>query len=477
MSLGKQLFRSGIWVQASKLMQFGSNALVTIILANLLPPRAFGLFGIVTLYTSLIVQFTSFGITAGIVQKKDVTQLQLSSAFWINLGFFFFAALLVLLTGGLAADFYKESELRHLVPLLSMSIILTPFYIVHRMLIERELDFQRIAKCEIAAVIGSGIVGVVLAWMGFGVYSLAWQPIAMSSIYLITYNFSVRWRPDFVFSYSEVKELFHFSVKMKIGKMTGYVGQNVDFLILSKAFDPTLYGLYTVAYRVLFFPVRRIGRVIGEMLFPTFSRIQDDLPRIKAGVLRSINLLSLALFPLTVIIASFSRPLVNIFLNSEWSPLIDVLYLYTIVGAIMTFERVFIFIFPAVGRPGVVIWLEGAKMILTGIAVLAGSPYGLAGVGVGLLIARSLVLAVNFQMASKLLQITISDILSNIAGPAVAALGMGMACFYIESTVKGSMDLVPLTASIGIASLSYLAVLWITSRKDLKYYYRLTFDR
>ncbi len=477
MSLGKQLFRSGIWVQASKLMQFGSNALVTLILANLLPPRAFGLFGIVTLYTSLIVQFTSFGITAGIVQKKDITQLQLSSAFWINFGFFFLSALLVFSTGTLAADFYKEPELERLVPLLSLSIILTPFYIIHRVLIERKLDFQRLAMCEVAAVTGSGLVGVVLAWLGFGVYSLAWQPIAMSSIYLITYNLAVRWRPDFAFSYSEVKELVHFSIKMKIGKVTGYLGQNVDFVILSKAFDPTLYGIYTVAYRILFFPVRRIGRVMGEMLFPTFARIQDDLPRIKAGVLRSVNLLSLALFPLTIIVASFSRPLVNIFLSNDWAPLIDVLYLYTIVGAIMTYERVFIFIFPAVGRPEVVIWLEGAKMVLTGIGVLAGSPFGLAGVGVGLLIARSLVLVINFQMASKLLKITVSDVLSNMAGPAIAGLGMGMACFYIESTVKGSMDLLPLMASIGIASISYLGVLWMTSRKDLKYYFRLAVER
>ncbi len=477
MSLGKDLFRSGIWVQASKLTQFASNTLVTIVLANLLSPEAFGLFGIVTLYASLIVQFTSVGITAGIVQKKDVTQLQLSSAFWSNVGFNFLSALIIFATASLAADFYNEPELKRLVPFLAISILLSPFYKIHRRLIERKLDFKRLAICEIAAVAGSGLVAVSLAWSGFGVYSLVWQPIAMSIISLVAYNVGIRWRPDFAFSYRAIKDLFVFSVKMKAAKTTGYLGRNVDFLILSKAFDPTLYGLYTLAYRILFFPVRRIGRVIGEMLFPTFSRIQDDMRRIRAGVLRSVNLLSLALFPLTIIVAFFSRPLINIFLNSEWLPLADVLYLYTVVGAIMTLERVFVFIFPAVGRPGVVIWLEGASIVLTGIGVLAGSPYGLVGVGVGLLIARSLVLMVNFQMASRMLRITVSDVLSNMAGPAVAAVGMGVACYYIQRTAAVNLSLLPLLVYIGLATLSYLIVLWLTSRKDLKYYYRLAFER
>ncbi len=477
MSLGKKLFRSGLWVQASKLTQFASNTLVTIILANLLSPRAFGLFGIVTLYTTLIAQFTSVGLTAGIVQKKDVTQLQLSSAFWINLGFNALSALIVVLTASLAADFYNEPALRRLVPLLAINLVLTPFYTINRGLIERELDFNRLAICEIAAVAGSGVVGVALAWQGYGVYSLVWQSVAMSVIYLVVYNVGAWWRPDFAFSYSEVRDLLAFSIKMKVAKTTGYLGRNVDFIILSKAFDPALYGLYTLAYRVLFFPVRRIGRVIGEMLFPTFSRIQDDMRRIRVGVLRSINLLSLGLFPLTVIVAFFSRPLINIFLNSEWLPLADVLYVYTIVGAIMTFERVFIFIFPAVGRPGVIIWLEGAKMVLTGIGVLAGSPYGLMGVGIGLLVARSLVLAVNFQMASTMLHITLGDVLSNMAGPAVAAVGMGAACYFIQHIATVNPSLLPLLAWIGLATLSYVAVLWLTSRKDLKYYYRLAFER
>jgi PST family polysaccharide transporter len=470
MSLSRQVIKSGFWLQISRIIQLGSNFIVSVILARLLLPADFGLAGLVTLYGAFVAQFTMLGLTLGIIQKKDINQRQLSTLYWINLGFNLFTALIVAGIAPLAAKYYKQPQMIPLILLYCVSFLISPFFQVHRRLLEKKIYFEKIAKIEVAASIGSGIVGIGMAFAGFGVYSIVWQSIALNLIYMISTMLNIKWKPDFIFSFQEVKELIFFSVKMKGARMVNFLERNIDFIILSKMFNASLFGFYSLAYRIMYFPVRRISYVFGEILFPAFSNIQDNIEKIREGYLRSIQMVAMAAMPLSVVLAIYTRPLIVLILGEKWLPISSLLFILSLAGLLQSIETVGDSIYPALNFPQTLFWIEIVRTVVTGIAVYIGGTMGLFEVAVAIFIARILLFSVTLFILNKLIHVKFREFAKLIYGPLISCLVMFAVLYFIKDlAAKTAINLV---FALVAGCAAYMLFSLVMNFKDISYVYQ-----
>lgn len=470
MSLSSQVIKSGFWLQVSRLIQLGSNFIVSVVLARILLPADFGLAGMVTLYGAFVAQFTMLGLTLGIIQKKDISQRQLSTLFWINLGFNIFSASIVAGLAPLAAKYYKQPQMIPLILLYCVSFLISPFYQVHRRLLEKKIYFDKIAKIEVVASIGSGIVGIAMAFAGFGVYSIVWQSIALNLIYMISTRLNIKWNPDFVFSLQEVKDLIFFSLKMKGAKIGNFFERNIDFIILSKLFSATLFGYYSLAYRIMYFPVRRISYVFSEILFPAFSNIQDNIEKVREGYLRSVQIVAMAALPLSVVLAIYTRPLIVFILGKKWLPISGLLFLLSLAGLLQSIETVGDSIYPALNFPQTLLWIEIVRTVVTGIAVFIGGKMGLFEVAVAILIARILLFSVTLFILNKLVLVKFREFARLIYGPLISCLAMFTVLYFLKGLAAKTVF--NLVFALAAGCVAYILSTLVMNFKDLSYVFQ-----
>lgn len=469
MSIAVKAIKSGLWLQLSRLVQLGGNLAISTVLARLLLPTDFGLVGIVTLYASLTAKFTIIGLTLAIIQKKDITQSQLSSIYWLNMGFGFLAAVVVGVTSPYIAGFYNKPELVPLILLYALTFIISPFFQIHRRLLEKELQFGKISVIEVIANLGSGMLGIILALFGFGVYSIIAQTVSLTMFYMVLTRCNIKWKPDYHFTFRETKSLIVFSLKMKGARLANFLARNIDFLILSKLFDITLFGYYSLAYRVMYFPIRRFSNVFSDILFPVFSKIQSNEKKIKTGYLKSIQIVAMAAIPISSILAVLSKPLVSVFLGEKWLQVSDILFVLSVAGLLQSIEVISDSIFPALNSPQTLLIIEILRIIVTGIAVVIGGIFGLLEVALALLAARLLLFVINFGILQRFIHIKFIEVGRKLLGPIFSGLIMFLCLSLLANRETITLPSLILTLTAGI--LSYFAVLTMCNFGDLKYLY------
>lgn len=475
MDLGRKVIRSGIWLQSSKFLQFGSHIIVTSILARLLTPKDFGLIGIVTVFIFFVSIFTNISLGAAIIQKKDVSQIQLSTLYWLNfiLGLITWAA--VVGAAPFAARFYGNPELVKLLRIICINFLLTPIFGIHRRLMEKNLQFSTLSKINVISSVGSGLVGIGLAFLGFGVYSLVWQSISLNIFYLICINISNKWHPNFCWSWKKTKDMIYFSLKMKGSKLTSYFDNNIDFMVLSKLLSTQLFGYYSLAYRIIFFPVRRVTYTFTEILFPTFSKIQDDLKRIKTAYLKSIQIIAIFVFPVTITLALFAKPIVFLVLGEKWLPMADVILVISSIGALQAIDLVSVAIYPAINKLEISIKLGIFATVLTGIAAFIGSSHGLIGAAIAILIARIIIFIIRMIVLKIFIPFTYNELLKYLSGPILGSISILIIFFILP--IENVYTWFELIRSLALYFALYTGLILLINFKDLKYVFSRIWSR
>lgn len=467
MSLSRTVIHSGLWLQTSKLLQLAANFIVTAILARLLNPEDFGLVGIVFIYTTFITLFTRVGFGYAIIQHQDATRQQISTLFWLNCIFGLFTTGIVAGTASLASRFYEYEALVPLIQVISVNFLISPLYRLHRKMMEKELLFHRLAKIDIMAAVASGLVGVGCAFWGFEAYSLVFQSISFNVFGLVGVRLAFRWNPAYAFSWKNARQMIYFSLKMKGAHVTRYFERNIDLFILGKMLPVEVFGFYSLANRIIYFPLRRIANTFTDILFPSFSRIQADLQKIKIGYLKTIQLIAIFIFPFILLIALYARPLVLFVFGQQWLPIVKVLFILAAVGAVQSIEILSVIIFPAINRPEVSFKLGIIQVIVTGIASYIGSLYGLTGAAVAILIAKSLLFVISLAILKYYIKFTFSDVLKYLAGPLLGMGGIVLAFAVFHTRLDYTLP--ELVAALAASMIVYSLLILLTNFRDLKY--------
>lgn len=376
MGLKEKVVQGGLYLSIVNVLSQFLSVFLNIILARLLDPEAFGLMALATTYLGLIAVFTNIGFGASIIQNQRASQIQLSTLYWINMGLSTLTFAILVGSSGFAARFYEEPELQAVIWWASISILITPFFITHYKIKERELQFKLLSRITLFSTFLGAIGAIVGAIVGLGVYALVAQTLVSTTVKLIlTLRFS-DWRPNLIFRFRETKNMVFYSLKFKLSSLVLYFERNIDYLVLGKVFDSVILGYYSFAYNVMYTPVKRISYIFNDVLFPTLSTMQDRPDRIVANYFKSVQLISIIAFPLMTFLAIYTEPVIQFVFGNKWDGAIPIVKILCYAGAVQSISQLGSVVFNSIGRPEIDVIFGIVRTSLTTLAVIFGARLG-----------------------------------------------------------------------------------------------------
>jgi len=369
-SLENRAIRGVLWSAAEQLAPKAVQSVVSIVLARLLLPEQFGLIGMLMVFLLLGRVFLESGFGLALIQKQDTTEIHYNSVFYTNIVLSLFAAGILCLVAPLIASFYGEPMLTSLTRALSLNFVLSAFGLIQVFLMTKKLDFKTQTKVSLVASLGSGVVGITMALLDFGVWSLVAQSISLtlfSTVLLWTFN---PWRPQKTVSLAALRELFGFGSRVFATGLLNSAFSNIYNVVIGKLFSPADLGYYTRAHTLQQLPSRTLGGVVGRVTLPLFAEIQGDPARLRNGFRKALRAVALVNFPMMIGLMACAQALVITLLTDKWAPVIPYLQLLCIVGLFYPLDVINANVLLAKGHSDLFFRLEVIKKVLI-VVVLA----------------------------------------------------------------------------------------------------------
>jgi len=410
----------------------GIQFIVQIVLARLLTPNDFGVLSLIAIFITISNVFVQSGFNTSLIQKKNTDEVDFSSVFYISLFVTIILYIMLFLTAPLIADFYGIPEIIDIIRVLGITLFLGCFNSIQSAVISKKMQFKKLFFSSISAVSVSGIIGIILAYNGFGVWALVAQQLTSNFIMVLVLGYTVRWKPKLVFSLKRVRSLFAFGWKLLVAILIDTLYMNLRSLIIGKIFNPTILGFYNRGDQFPQIIVSNINGSIQSVMLPVLSEEQDDKQRVKNMVRRSIVTSSFIVFPLMVGLAVVAESLVKIVLTDKWLPCVPFLRIFCFSYALWPIHTANMQAINALGRSEIILKIELIKKTI-GLAILVISlRYGVYAIAIGTLISGVISSFINSFPNKKLLNYSISEQCKDIIPLLILSLLMGSVIYSLN---------------------------------------------
>ena len=417
MSSKATIISSLIWKFLERIGIQGTQFVVSIVLARLLAPENFGLIAIVTIIISIANVFIQSGLGTALIQKKDADDLDFSSVFYASLSLATIIYTGIFFTTPLIAQFYNNDELIPIIRVLTLTLFIGVFSSIQYAYVARNMMFKKLFFRSMGSIIPSSIVGISLAFAGFGVWALVAQQLFSASLSVIILWFTVPWRPRLSFSFQRLGKLFSFGWKLLLSSILDTIYSQIQGIVIGKMFSPTNLAFYDRGSHFPDIIVNNINNSIQAVMLPSLAAYQDDRPQVKKMMRRAIVTSSFLIIPMMAGLAAIAEPLVLVLLGEKWLPCVPFVRIFCFFYAFYPIHTSNLSAINALGRSDIFLKLEIIKKIY-GLAILIGfifyfrSPIGIAyGAALSALIASF----VNASPNKKLLNYSYFEQLKDIA--------------------------------------------------------------
>ncbi len=359
-----------------QVLRFGSS----IVLARLLFPQDFGLMGIATIFINFAKRLANFGFSAALVQKKDIGREHVDSMFWFNTVIYGLVALGIYWGAAIAGEFFKNPVLKDILPVIALAFFIESLSGVPDALLKRRLKFKQLAFSRLVRNIVNITIAIVLAVLGFGVWSLVWGMLIGNAVRLLYILVYARWWPRPAFRWARLKEMAAFGIGVSFANYLNFFIKNADYFLIGRFLGVEPLGYYERAFNLVNMTRRRVARNIKGVLFAAYSQIQDENQKIRLGlhkVLQSVGILS---YPIHGLLFFLAPALIYHLYGERWIPTIWPLQIMCVSGIINSLIVVFSPVLMAKQR--VFSWtvVQLIYLVIMVIAIWLAIPYGIAGV-------------------------------------------------------------------------------------------------
>lgn len=370
-------FNNAKWVGLSQFTKVILQIMALIIFSRLLDPLEYGIMAMATVISNFALIIRDLGTGAAVIQRKVISNDLLSSIFWLNIIMGLLVMVAIIICAPLLSEFFKESKLCNVLLLLSVTFPLASAAIVHQANLEREFQFAKVCSIEIASSLISFLIGIVCAIKNYGVYSLVVLTISQAMISTLGMWFASKWRPQFKVNWSEIQEVYSFSGNLTLFNMVNYFSRNSDGIIIGRFFSSAILGAYSLAYRIMLFPVQSLTSVISRSLYPVISRMQDDVNSINHVYMRTLAFISTLTLPLMMGLWSIRNEFVMEILGAKWISVVGILSWLAPTGYIQSLVSTTGTILMACGRANILFYLGVAAAVLQVSAFLIGAQFNI----------------------------------------------------------------------------------------------------
>lgn len=410
----------------------GIQFVVQIVLARLLSPKDFGLIALVTVFITLATVFVQRGFSTALIQKKDADRVDFSSVFYLSL---FVAGLLYIIlffTAPLIANFYREPYLEPVLRVLSVILLFGAFNSIQNAFLARNMNFKKLFFSSLGAMLISGIIGIITAYIGWGIWALVMQQITRQISVTIILWFTVKWRPAPVFSFKRVKGLFSYGSKLLASSLLHHLYMDLRSLIIGKIYSPAMLGFYHKGSQFPKLIISNIDGSIHSVMLPALSSHQDNIKKVKDMTRRAIVTSSFVVFPVMVGLAVVAEPLVKIILTDKWLNAVPFLQIYCGSYALTPIHTANLQAINALGRSDIFLKLEIIKRTVSLIVLGISIPFGIYAMAWGVFLSGVLGSFINAYPNLKLLNYSYLEQWKDIIPSLLLSLVMGVIVYSLN---------------------------------------------
>ena len=470
-SLKKKVFSGLFWTFGERIIAQLISLIVSLVLARLLLPSDYGVVSLVLVFISFADVFVSSGFGNALVQKKDADNLDFSSVFFINVGFSIVLYIVIFLFAPLIADFYQMPLIKPVIRVFALRIIVAAVNTIQRAYVSRHMLFKRFFWATLFGTIISGIVGIMMARNGYGVWALVAQYLTNSCIDTVVLWFTVKWRPELRFSWKRARVLLSFGWKLLVSALidTGY--NELRSLIIGKLYTAEDLAFYDRGDKFPKLVVVNVNSSISGVLLPAMSKSQDNRENVKKMTRRAIQVSSYVIWPLLIGLAAIATPLTRLLLTEKWLPCVPYLRIFCLTYGFWPIHTSNLQAINAMGRSDLFLKLEIIKKTAGIVALLSTLWIGPLAMAESLFVLGILSTFINAFPNRKLLNYSYLEQIKDILPSLLTSLLMAVCIYPIQWFSFSDLITVVLQITVGFAVYMLLSI--ITKNSSLQYLLKL----
>lgn len=472
MGLKEKVVSGVAWSFAERFSAQLVSFIVSIVLARIIAPDAFGAIAMVLVFTNVLDTFATAGFGSALIQKKNADELDFSSVLYFNIVSSCFLYALLFLTAPYIAEFYNMAIIEPVVQVIGIRIIFASINSVQRAYVSRQMQFKKFFYATFLGTIISAIIGIGLALYGWGIWALVVQYLISSFAGMAVLWFVIDWRPRMIFSLKRLKSLFDFGWKILGTNLLSTIYIEMTDLIIGKLYDASSLAFYNRGKKFPQLVVSQINTSIDTVLFPAMSKHQEDMEKLKMDIRYSIRISSFLIFPIIFSIAVLAEDIIRLILTEKWLGSVVFLQIACISYVLLPLSLANIQAIKAMGRSDIYLKLDVVKKIV-GVGLLACFfRQGVVAIALADAVSNVIGLFVNVYPNRRLMNYTLNDLIIDIAPSAFLTLLTCISIFIVNSYLLISFPLiVRLTMDIIIAIIVYLGTARMTRNKTFKEIY------
>lgn len=425
------VFSNFIWRFMERWGAQGVTLIVGIILARILEPEIYGTIALVTVFTTFLQVFVDSGLGMALIQKKDADDLDFSSVFWFNLCVCIILYFLVFFAAPGISSFYNRPDLIPVIRVLSLTLIISGVKNIQQAYVSRHLMFKKFFFATLGGTIGAAVVGIVMAYMRFGVWALVGQYLFNATADTIILWITVKWKPKFMFSLIRFKTLFSYGWKMLISSLIDTAYNQLRSLVIGKYYTSEDLAYYTKGNQFPEYAVQNINTSMNSVLLPVLAKKQDDIDAIRSATRRVVRVSSYIIWPMMIGLCIVADKFIVIVLTEKWLPSVIFLRILCFSQVFQPIQTTNLSVIKALGKADMHLKLELLKKTIAIIIVIISAMFGVYTIAIGSVLYAVIATVLNAYPNRKLIGYSYEEQIKDIIPFILMSVVMGIGVYLV----------------------------------------------
>lgn len=444
---------------------------VTIIIARLIDPEVYGIVAIINTFIQIFTVFVDGGLGNSLIQKKNADDVDYSTVFYSNLILCVSVYFILFFSSPLIAKFYEMPQLKDLIRVASISIVVYSYKDIQHAYVAKNMMFRKFFFSSLLGTIGSGVIGIVLAYKGYGCWALVFSNLFDVVVDTLVLFFMIDWRPKLIFSINRFKSLFSYGWKILVSSLLERLYNKSYHLVIGKFCSAQELAYYDKGNSLTSKVSDNVDSVINSVLFPVLSNEQDDKEKVKSIAKKTLKTNSYIMTPLLIGIIAISEPMVTCLLTNKWIFVVPYIRLFCIINIFLPLQSINLNIIKAVGRSDIYLKQETYKKVLGIIILLITIRFNALAVLLGKTILSLISIFINSYPNKKLINYGIMEQMKDICSNLLIGTIMGI-CVYCVLFI-GLSSLPTLIIQVLVGMMVYISLSAISKNESFVYLFNI----
>lgn len=376
-SLKRKAVHGAKWSFIDNIANLGVTFLVGLVLARLLTPAEYGIIAMIAIFIAISTSIIDSGFSNALIRKVRIERIDYNTVFYFNLVVSITLYIILYAAAPSISVFFKESILEDVLRVLGWVLVINAFGIIPRTILVRNIDFKTQTKVSVISSVVSGVVGISMAILGWGVWSLVWQQLSRQFLNSLFLWLFCKWVPIWEFSLKSFREMFNFGYKLLLSGLIDTIYKNIYYVVIGRFYSSAQLGQYTRAEQFNTIFSSNLTTVVQRVSYPALSSIQEEPERLREAYRRVIKLTMLVTFACMLGLAAVAKPLIVFLIGEKWLPAVGFLQIICFSGMLYPLHAINLNILQVKGRSDLFLKLEIIKKIIAVVPIVLGIFYGI----------------------------------------------------------------------------------------------------